>query len=72
MVNEFKIINPFKFQSLNKPHYMKSHVVRNAPQIHKTLKLQVLLREINPKMLIFTLNSEVIQNIQSIKNYKLV
>ena len=47
MVNEFKILKHFKFQSLNKSHYMKYHVVRNAPQIHKTLKLQVLLREIN-------------------------
>ena len=42
MVNEFKILKPFKFQSLNKSHYMKYHVVVNAPQINKGIKLQLI------------------------------
>ena len=42
MVNEFKILKHFKFQSSNKSHDMKYHVVLNAPQINKGIKLQFI------------------------------
>ena len=59
MVNEFKILKPFKFQSLNKSHYMKYHVVRNAPQINKGIKLKIYLKEkMNPNISKFTSNVE--------------
>ena len=48
---------------------MKYHVVVNAPQNNKGIKLQIYFqKEMNPHISKFTTNVERIQNIQSIQN----